>query len=50
LKASGLMTESMLMVQCCIKNNMRKKPERAIATFLATEVLSIPDFVAIINM
>ena len=44
---SELITEVKLMVRCCNKNNIRKKPDKAIAIFRATDKPRTPDCVAI---
>jgi hypothetical protein len=42
LKVSGEITEVMLMVRCCAKESTRKRPERAMVTFLVMEDLINP--------
>ena len=37
LNNSGLNTENKLIIKCCKRNTIKKKPDSAIKTFLTTE-------------
>jgi len=42
LNKSALITENKLITKCCAKKNNKKKPDKAIKTFLPTEEVDNP--------